>query len=1577
MSVVLLCEPGFWTSGSNLPMLQSQQADARVSRRSLLSSTKTNLFRRLQGLSLSGVDEDVAIEDFWGPLGLILLHEPSDPFIDFIFVHGLGGGSRKTWSKTRSPAHYWPKAWLPSEPQFKNVRIHAFGYNATWKERHASNLTIHDFGQALLTDIRNSPILGRTDTPVVLVGHSMGGLVIKKMFLLAKQDPNTSEIASRIHTFFFLATPHRGSSLANTLNNLLKLAVGHGSKAYVDDLFPYSAAIQTINDQFRHAYQGKHLYSFFETVPTTLGLIVEKTSAVLELPGEQVSHLNADHSQVCKFDTPSDRNYIRLKDAFVANISLIQKTYLASRVKKRQDEIETLARYLGLKEPPGNDLADIIEHQVAGSCVWLTDKNTFHQWLDDDKGNFPRCYWLRGESGSGKSTLASHVVNFLEVCNNDCAYFFFKHLQTGKSTIAELLCSLALQMASTNESIRQKLLEMYDSGMTIDTKDERSIWRTLFATRILRVEFQQPQYWVIDGLDECANPARFFPLVANIQKQVRLRVFITSRPSLIFERAFSRENIPNIAEAIPLDATLSDIRIYLNEYSSYFLAESEEERQELVQTILDMSNANFLWTDLVVKKIEDAVSKEQVHNILNSVPKEMDQLYREITSSVMASSDNASIAKAILKWTLCSLRPLSVDELREALKLDIGVSLNQLDKTAGSICGNLVYVDSDSRVQATHQTVREFFLGHSQEEFDHAMNGKMQQAHIAEICLSYLVGDDMKPRRFRRANSHAHKKETKRSPFSSYAMVYFSDHIVNSPSSRIEPLVALNKFMMSNAMAWIEAVAMTDDLTPLTRTASNLKIYMGRRAKHESGLGVEDQNVLTWANDLVCLVAQFGKTLTTSPQTIYHLIPAICPRNSIIFNASKTHPRGLQVVGVEHDEWDERLCCISFPGTQVYCAACQDNNFALGTSKGKIHIYDETTFQEKAQLSHGEPIRRLCFGTMNDYLVSVGRKQLKYWSLSTGQIMWSLATRDEVIALAFGDEDQLLYIANRANHVLAIDVRTGEEAERFRFADWNEDEKREYKFQRSPMHVEFMVGLGLLGVTYLRRPVNLWDLEEHEFVGLLYRSGVAYSAEPFIHAFKFNPNPEMNLAAVSYQDGSTYIFDPELQKVEATADTDATVLAASPDGTVLAIGSGDGFIKFYDFETMKLLHQIFLYQRAVRSIMFNSSGRRLLDLRSNYCNVWEPLALMRTSQHTNEESSTDMSACITQVPRANIMKAVDDGRVISAIIAHHTNDFVFCGREDGSVAAYSTKTGKVAQELFCDCRNVAVDFLQWNERRNLLVSADRAGQLLVRQLSTVTPGPFELSRAIIRVRPTLVVSQILVSPDGERLLISTAEHDTFWNLTSASLIQKCERSQPRSPGKWANHPDNETLLLFEDSRMKSYKWATLEDDATQSATVDSSDLGVPDMAVTGFYFPSQCRYACLMASSNTTGANVTTRTQVNACFRLFSAKTFSSTTRATTHASRSLETIKDLKAIVGTYKSWLVYLQQGGWVCTVNIDTASHDRFYLRHFLVPLHWHGVTVSPMVVTPKGSVVMVVEDEIVVFHNGLNFEEKVLV
>jgi hypothetical protein len=76
-------------------------------------------------------------------------------------VHGLFGGSRKTWSYTPAdPALFWPGEWLPNEVGFRHVRLHSYGYSSDGS-RKESFLTIHDFGQALIADIYNSPDIRR------------------------------------------------------------------------------------------------------------------------------------------------------------------------------------------------------------------------------------------------------------------------------------------------------------------------------------------------------------------------------------------------------------------------------------------------------------------------------------------------------------------------------------------------------------------------------------------------------------------------------------------------------------------------------------------------------------------------------------------------------------------------------------------------------------------------------------------------------------------------------------------------------------------------------------------------------------------------------------------------------------------------------------------------------------------------------------------------------------------------------------------------------------------------------------------------------------------------------------------------------------------------------------------------------------------------------------------------------------------------------------------------------------------------------------------------------------------------
>lgn len=120
--------------------------------------------RRFPWTRSSRPEKKAAIKEH-GPTGISLLHRAREPAIDIVFVHGLRGGSVKTWQKGGDARRFWPKLWLPKERGFEQANIHAFGYDADWSSEKGDILKIHDFGQQLFEDMRISP--GLTDDPMV------------------------------------------------------------------------------------------------------------------------------------------------------------------------------------------------------------------------------------------------------------------------------------------------------------------------------------------------------------------------------------------------------------------------------------------------------------------------------------------------------------------------------------------------------------------------------------------------------------------------------------------------------------------------------------------------------------------------------------------------------------------------------------------------------------------------------------------------------------------------------------------------------------------------------------------------------------------------------------------------------------------------------------------------------------------------------------------------------------------------------------------------------------------------------------------------------------------------------------------------------------------------------------------------------------------------------------------------------------------------------------------------------------------------------------------------------------------
>ncbi|KAF9765616.1 hypothetical protein IL306_002083 [Fusarium sp. DS 682] len=735
-------------------------------------------------------------------------------------------------------------------------------------------LNIHHIGKSFLGAISISPCLANSSTYIIVIGHSMGGLVIKKAYILAKQDAEHKALAGRFTAFYFLATPHRGANSATILKNLLKIAY---DRNYVGDLEPNSEAVQVINDEFRHFSSDPDLWSFYETQNMRYfsSLIVDPESAVLGYRGEKQIPMTADHRSICKFDTPQDPNYILLRDSLASTVGKSNTAIL----QKKDEMIKALKKYLQVSDMLDDDLANVREARMQGSCEWISHKDSYVEWRDGEGDN--RTLWIKGKPASGKSVLAGYIIDQLKGSGQACSYFFFRHGDRSKANLGRCLRCLAFQIATSNAEAMERILKMQEDGICFDGVDERTLWKILFLSGIFRTAMTR-HYWVIDALDECSNPLVLLnSIISNMNEFIPLRILVTSRDTVELDQGFSTTPT-NMVQILPVSImdTQSDLKLLIDGRSQALGVARPEDRGALAEKILVKSRGSFLWTILVIEELQRCHNRKEIHQILEDVPRGMKPLYKRTLDYMSQVTRGKELAKAILMWAACAVRPMTIGELDGALALDIHDSFPNLEESITTLCGQLVVVDKHGRVNMVHETAREFLItGGLESEF--YINEAQAHTRMAEVCLSYLVGDEMKPPRNRRRHSSASLPT--RQDFAVYTYTAYSYHLSKADPLATGAFQLITQFLKVNVLTWIETIADSQNLTHLICTSKHLKDYMNRCVIEHSPLDPQMRALRQWSMDLARIPAMFANALTVSPSAIYSSIPPFCPTESMVY----------------------------------------------------------------------------------------------------------------------------------------------------------------------------------------------------------------------------------------------------------------------------------------------------------------------------------------------------------------------------------------------------------------------------------------------------------------------------------------------------------------------------------------------------------------------------------------------------------------------------------------------------------------------------------------------------------------------
>ena len=262
-----------------------------------------------------------------------------------IAVHGLNPRSENdsdhAWNTWRKPPGPQGRLWLREDlPQYvPETRIFLYEYNSTavyGKDRD----TFIGKANELLEAIRIERD-GVELRPILLLGHSMGGLLIKQALINAHNNPKYTPIKDATSGLAFFATPHHGgdSMLVNLGGVVSKIAIALGFQKgddVLETLKNGSIFSDIMREHWRHQLLEYDIISFwgaldnvkFESVMELCVLIVglqvvPRESARFGIPGdrENVVKLNADHSGICKFgSTVAEQDNFKLVKVNIRDI---------------------------------------------------------------------------------------------------------------------------------------------------------------------------------------------------------------------------------------------------------------------------------------------------------------------------------------------------------------------------------------------------------------------------------------------------------------------------------------------------------------------------------------------------------------------------------------------------------------------------------------------------------------------------------------------------------------------------------------------------------------------------------------------------------------------------------------------------------------------------------------------------------------------------------------------------------------------------------------------------------------------------------------------------------------------------------------------------------------------------------------------------------------------------------------------------------------------------------------------------------------------------------------------------------
>ncbi|KFY31660.1 hypothetical protein V493_00915 [Pseudogymnoascus sp. VKM F-4281 (FW-2241)] len=702
----------------------------------------------------------IIIDDHFFDLTVLTSPLDANHKVDILAISGLGSHAYGSYVH-KLGGHMWLSDSLNKDCPFARVVIYGYNSKLQGSESFEDLDGLASSFQIALSRLTTS---SKDKKPLVIIGHSLGGLVIKQSLIRIAVSDCEPNLLDSVVGAMFLGVPNDGMDI----ECLIPMVNDQPNRFLLESINRVNSQIlrmQKLN--FFKVLENSNidLFCFYETLrsPTAAKdpsgkyrmtgeqrCLVSQSSASSCLPqGASSDHtipLNCAHSDLVKFSL-GDAEYAKVLHTLRELCHRVLQ-----RIPRSQECISTLpdrrAQQVAEKPTDPNPATTLelrqshldslefpqidgrllnIKEAHAKTCQWLLSKSEYQDWLNIDKFSEHHGFlWIKGKPATGKSTIMkfayTHAMNTMKD-TIVISFFFNARGENLETSVLGMYRSLLVQILTK----LPHLLYLFDSlGMMSPNNDDYGQWdieivEKLFGRAVDNLR-RHSLTCFIDALDECEEDqvrdmVQFFESIGHRVDSSQIR----------FSVCFSSRHYPHITVEKSVQLTLEGQEGHEQDMANYLHSKLKAGRSKQVEQIqdeiLERASGIFLWVVLVVKMLNTEFDRGRIHALrkrLDKIPNGLDELFSDILTR---DSQNMEEMILCLQWILYAKRPLKREELYFAILAGVEpetvtswdpeeVTTQDIERFVLSSSKGLADVtkSKDQTVQFIHESVRDFLL---------------------------------------------------------------------------------------------------------------------------------------------------------------------------------------------------------------------------------------------------------------------------------------------------------------------------------------------------------------------------------------------------------------------------------------------------------------------------------------------------------------------------------------------------------------------------------------------------------------------------------------------------------------------------------------------------------------------------------------------------------------------------------------------------------------------------------------------------------------------------------------------------